>query len=73
MVMLTKAMVAFYFDVAKYDKDHHYGVLSGRNLTDMINNSRELAGVGEKHNQVDFALWKTCYARTYHALAIALE
>lgn len=24
----------------------------------MINNSRELAGVGEKHNQVDFALWK---------------
>ena len=49
---------SIYFDVAKYDKDHHYGVLSGRNLTDMINNSRELAGVGEKHNQVDFALWK---------------
>ena len=49
---------SIYFDVAKYDKDHHYGILSGRNLTDMINNSRELAGVGEKHNQVDFALWK---------------
>lgn len=47
-----------YFDVEKYDKDHHYGILSGRNLSDMINNSRELAGVGEKHNQVDFALWK---------------
>ena len=47
-----------YFDVAKYDKDHKYGILSGRNLTDMINNSRELNGVSEKHNQVDFALWK---------------
>ena len=49
---------SIYFDVAKYDKDHRYGVLSGRNLTDMINNSRELNGVGEKQNQVDFALWK---------------
>ncbi|MBF1394892.1 MAG: cysteine--tRNA ligase [Prevotella histicola] len=49
---------SIYFDVEKYDKDHHYGILSGRNLSDMINNSRELAGVGEKHNQVDFALWK---------------
>jgi len=47
-----------YFDVVKYDKDHKYGILSGRNLTDMINNSRELNGVSEKHNQVDFALWK---------------
>ena len=49
---------SIYFDVAKYDKDHRYGILSGRNLTDMINNSRELNGVGEKRNQVDFALWK---------------
>ena len=49
---------SIYFDVEKYDKDHHYGTLSGRNITDMINNSRELAGVGEKRNQVDFALWK---------------
>lgn len=47
-----------YFDVEKYNQDHHYGILSGRNLNDMINNSRELNGVGEKHNQVDFALWK---------------
>ena len=46
------------FDVEKYDKEHKYGILSGRNLTDMINNSRELQGVGEKKNQVDFALWK---------------
>lgn len=47
-----------YFDIEKYNHDHKYGVLSGRNLTDMINNSRELNGVGEKKNQVDFALWK---------------
>ena len=39
----------------------------------MINNSRELAGVGEKRNQIDFAPLETCYARAYHALAISLE
>ena len=47
-----------YFDVEKYNKKYHYGKLSGRNLEDVINNSRELDGVGEKRNQVDFALWK---------------
>ena len=49
---------SIYFDVAKFNEDYKYGVLSGRNLNDMINNSRELAGVSEKRNQVDFALWK---------------
>ena len=47
-----------YFDVEKYNKDHKYGILSGRNLEDVINASRELDGVGEKRNQVDFAIWK---------------
>lgn len=47
-----------YFDVVKYNKNHKYGILSGRNLDDVINASRELDGVGEKHNQVDFAIWK---------------
>lgn len=47
-----------YFDVEKYNRTHHYGVLSGRNLDDVINASRQLDGVGEKHHQVDFALWK---------------
>ena len=47
-----------YFDVEKYNKEHHYGRLSGRNLEDVINNSRALDGVGEKRRQVDFALWK---------------
>ena len=47
-----------YFDVERYNKVHRYGILSGRNLEDVINNSRTLDGVGEKRNQVDFALWK---------------
>ena len=47
-----------YFDVAKYNKDHHYGKLSGRNLEDVLNTSRELDGQDEKHNPADFALWK---------------
>ena len=47
-----------YFDVPKYNQQHHYGKLSGRNLTDVINTSRELDGQDEKHNPVDFALWK---------------
>ncbi len=47
-----------YFDVVKFNKTNNYGKLSGRNLEDMINNSRELAGQGEKRNPQDFALWK---------------
>ena len=47
-----------YFDTAKYNSVHRWGVLSGRNLDDIINESRNLAGIGEKHNQADFALWK---------------
>lgn len=47
-----------YFDVTKFNEDHKYGKLSGRNLEDMISNSRELAGQSEKKNPQDFALWK---------------
>jgi cysteinyl-tRNA synthetase len=47
-----------YFDVNKYNKDHHYGKLSGRNLEDVMNTSRELDGQSEKRNPADFALWK---------------
>lgn len=49
---------SIYFDTEKYNKSHHYGKLSGRNLEDVINNTRELDGVNEKRNQADFALWK---------------
>lgn len=47
-----------YFDVKKYNEDHHYGILSGRNIEDMLANTRELAGQSEKKNPQDFALWK---------------
>ncbi|MDT8346796.1 MAG: cysteine--tRNA ligase [Flavobacteriaceae bacterium] len=47
-----------YFDVIKFNNDHHYGKLSGRNIEDMIHNTRELAGQSEKKNPQDFALWK---------------
>tara|TARA_R110002049_G_scaffold68573_2_gene177784 strand:+ start:1784 stop:3268 length:1485 start_codon:yes stop_codon:yes gene_type:complete len=47
-----------YFDVNKFNEDHEYGKLSGRNLEDMITNTRELAGQSEKKNPQDFALWK---------------
>jgi len=47
-----------YFDVVKYNKEHNYGILSGRNIEDMLNTTRALDGQEEKHNPVDFALWK---------------
>lgn len=47
-----------YFNVSKYDKDHHYGVLSGRNIEELLNTTRELDGQQEKRNPLDFALWK---------------
>ena len=49
---------SIYFDTQAYNRDHRYGVLSGRNLDDILDASRELEGVGEKRNQADFALWK---------------
>ncbi|MDR2292862.1 MAG: cysteine--tRNA ligase [Prevotellaceae bacterium] len=48
-----------YFDVIKYNSRHHYGILSGRILDDLLSATRDnLEGQEEKHNSVDFALWK---------------
>lgn len=47
-----------YFDVEKYNKDHQYGQLSGRNIEDLLSTTRELDGQTEKRNSFDFALWK---------------
>lgn len=47
-----------YFDVMKFNEDHDYGKLSGRQLEDMIANTRELAAQSDKKNPQDFALWK---------------
>jgi cysteinyl-tRNA synthetase len=51
-----------YFDVAKYDKEYHYGILSGRKLEDLLANTRELDSQEEKRNPADFALWKKASA-----------
>jgi cysteinyl-tRNA synthetase len=47
-----------YFDVVKFNETHDYGKLSGRNIEDMIANTRELDGQSDKKNAQDFALWK---------------
>ncbi len=47
-----------YFDVEKYNKSNNYGILSGRNIDEMLETTRELDGQSEKRRSVDFALWK---------------
>ena len=47
-----------YMDVEKYAKDYPYGKLSGRNLNDIVTETRELDGQEEKKHSYDFALWK---------------
>ena len=47
-----------YFDVEKYNAQHHYGKLSGRNIEELLNTTRELDGQSEKRRSFDFALWK---------------
>ncbi len=47
-----------YFDVPKFNRDHGYGKLSGRNIDELLSATRELDGQSEKRNPADFALWK---------------
>lgn len=47
-----------YFDVEKYNKKYHYGKLSGRNVDELLETTRELDGQTEKRRSFDFALWK---------------
>jgi cysteinyl-tRNA synthetase len=47
-----------YFDVKKYNLSHHYGILSGRNIEDLMESGRELDSQDEKREKIDFALWK---------------
>ncbi|MFI3317833.1 MAG: cysteine--tRNA ligase [Rikenellaceae bacterium] len=47
-----------YFDVEKYNEKYNYGKLSGRNLDDILTNTRDLDGQSDKRRSVDFALWK---------------
>ncbi len=47
-----------YFDVEKYNQKYQYGKLSGRNIDEMLQTTRELDGQSEKKHTYDFALWK---------------
>lgn len=52
-----------YFDVNKYNEDFSkkglpYGILSGRNLEEQLDTTRELDNQDEKRDKSDFALWK---------------
>ena len=47
-----------YFDIEKYNRDHPYGILSGRKTEELLSYTRELEGQEEKKNGFDFALWK---------------
>jgi cysteinyl-tRNA synthetase len=49
---------SIYFDVEKYNQSHHYGKLSGRNVDELLETTRDLDGQTEKRKSVDFALWK---------------
>ena len=49
---------SIYFDVEKYNQKHRYGILSGRNIDEIQENTRSLDGQQEKRRSVDFALWK---------------
>ena len=49
---------SIYFDVPKYNRDYNYGKLSGRNIDELLSETRSLDGQQEKRNPADFALWK---------------
>ncbi|SDB67152.1 cysteinyl-tRNA synthetase [Flavobacteriaceae bacterium MAR_2010_188] len=49
---------SIYFDVLKYNETKSYGILSKRNVEDLIHNTRVLDGQSDKKNPQDFALWK---------------
>ncbi len=53
-----EAKGSIYFDVVKYNKKHNYGKLSGRNIEDVLENTRDLDGQEDKRESVDFAIWK---------------
>lgn len=55
-----------YFNVRKYNESHHYGILSGRNIEELMESGRDLDSQDEKHEKIDFALWKK--ASPYHIM-----
>lgn len=52
-----------YFDVLRFNDSYKYGKLSGRDIEDLIHNTRSLDGQSDKKNPQDFALWKKAEPR----------
>lgn len=50
-----------YFDVRAYSEQHHYGILSGRKIDELAEETRELNAQDEKRFFADFALWKKAH------------
>jgi cysteinyl-tRNA synthetase len=55
-----------YFDVEKYNKEYPYGLLTNRQLDDLIAGTRELSGQDDKKGRLDFALW--IHAKPEHVM-----
>ena len=49
---------SIYFDLDEFRKKNKYGKLSGREIDDLISNTRSLTNQKDKKNSYDFALWK---------------
>jgi cysteinyl-tRNA synthetase len=47
-----------YFNVRKYNEKENYGILSGRNIEELMASGRDLDSQDEKRDKIDFALWK---------------
>ncbi len=47
-----------YFDVRAYSEKHEYGILSGRKIDELAEETRDLNAQDEKRFFADFALWK---------------
>ena len=47
-----------YFDVRKYGETYNYGILSGRKIDELAEETRTLNAQDEKNFFADFALWK---------------
>jgi cysteinyl-tRNA synthetase len=55
-----------YFDVKKYNTAYNYGILSKRNIEELMESGRALDSQDEKRDKIDFALWKK--ASPYHIM-----
>ena len=61
-----------YFDVVKYNEDYKYGILSGRNLEEVRDASRELDGGGRKASSSGLCPLEKSQSCTHYALALSV-